>query len=140
MPILPGSIQTRPRSGPLRNFEVFNVVSEGLDPFRDIIILPYSKEVQGRYEKVVGIIQIVLREMVRNRRACIERGIEGIIPPEYHTDMFSSEVRSLVQTLFNEFYDAHPTVGVPRRIDYNLDIDMSQKMLEKIRWYLHEDL
>jgi hypothetical protein len=140
IPILANSLQTSPKSGPMKDFEVFNIVSEGLDPFRDIIILPYSKGVLGRYEKLVGILQNILREMVINRRACIERGVDGIIPLEYPTEMFSSEERSLVQTLVNEFYNTHPTQDLPKRIDYNLDKEATQKMLQKIKWYLHEDL
>jgi hypothetical protein len=139
MPILPNTLQTHPKSGPLVDFEVFSIVSEGLDPFRDVILLPYSKGILGRYEKIVGILQNVLREMVGNRKICLERNIDGMIPPEFSSDIFTSDERSLIQTRFNEFYNIHPILDVPKMIEYNLDKETSQKMLEKIRWYLQKD-
>jgi hypothetical protein len=125
MPILPNTLQTHPKSG--------------LDPFRDVILLPYSKGILGRYEKIVGILQNVLREMVGNRKICLERNIDGMIPPEFSSDIFTSDERSLIQTRFNEFYNIHPILDVPKMIEYNLDKETSQKMLEKIRWYLQKD-
>jgi len=136
MPIIPNVLQQPPRSGALSVFEVLNIVAEGSDPFKDIIIIPYSKDVLRGYEKIIENVQTLLQEIVKNRRICIERNIDGMIPEKYSSDLFSAEEISYMQGKFNDFYNMHPIGEIPHNLDYNINKKNSQSILEKIEWYL----
>ncbi|HET7148118.1 MAG TPA: hypothetical protein VFI73_06405 [Candidatus Nitrosopolaris sp.] len=70
--IFSNAVQKTPPSGPLSIFEVFNLVADGPDPVRDIVIIPYSKHVLKRYEKIIDKLQTLLLEMTENRIICLE--------------------------------------------------------------------
>jgi len=66
MPILSNSVQIPPRTGPFSVFEVFNIVAAGTNPLEDILVIPYSKHILKRYEKIIEKLQILIQEMVKN--------------------------------------------------------------------------
>ncbi len=139
MPIFVNSVPNPPSSLPLDKFEAFNVVAQGSNPVEDSVIIPYSKSVMKRYEKIINELPTLLQELTQNRIECLKRNISGVIPLRYPAGLFSSPEAELMQTKIDEFYRTHPSGDVPTKLNYNINTQDSKKIMEKIRWYLKEE-
>ncbi len=119
---------------PLDKFESFSLVSEGPNPFEDTIVIPFSRLILRRYEKVITHLQTVLLEMTQNRIDCLKRSITGIIPRAGQAGLFSPEESELMHEKIDEFYRTHPVGEIPTNVTYNTNLQS-----EKIQWYFNED-
>lgn len=135
MPIFSNSVHIPTQSGPLTSFEVFNVVSDGIDPVKDTVIIPYSQRVLKRYEEIIDKLQTLLLELIENRLICLERNIPGMIPRKYPKDLFSSQEKELMQIKFDNFYCTHPIEEIPSKLHHDVNVEK-----EKIQWYLEEEV
>jgi hypothetical protein len=136
MPIFSNAVHISQPSGPLASFEVFNVVPIGIDPLKDVVIIPYAKHVLKRYEKIIERLQTLLLELIDNRILCIKGNIPGLIPvnSKYPEDLFSSQERELMKQKIDNFYITHPIENINTKFQHHI------RDLEKIRWYLEEDV
>lgn len=122
-------------SDPLRQFDSFNIVSMGLDPLKDIIIVPYSAHLVQKYDNFIKTLQEVLRELVSNRRICLERGIQRMIPIQYDKDLFSPQEIESMKVRIEHFYSNYPIKKRPKLINIDLNETEYKNILEKIHWY-----
>lgn len=135
MPIISGCPVQFAVSDPLRQFDSFNIVSMGLDPLKDIIIVPYSSRVVHKYEIFIETLQEVLRELVSNRRIFLERDIQRMIPIQYNKDLFSSQEVESMKARIDHFYSNYPIKRRPSPINIDLNGAKYKNVLEKIHWY-----
>lgn len=133
MPIFSNSVHIPPQSGPLASFEVFNVISDGIDPVKDIVIIPYSQRVMKRYEEIINKLQTLLLELTENRLECLKRNIPGMIPRKYREDLFSSQEKELMQIKIDNFYSTHPIKEISTKLHSDVNVEK-----ESIQWYLEE--
>ena len=118
---------------PLSGFDSYTHVLIGKDPFREIIIIPLSKDVLNGYHIIIHAIQTCLRDLVTNQIACIERNITGILPNErYFQGSFSEKENKLYNKILVEFYNKHPF----HTDDLKHFLLESKAKKENILWYL----
>ncbi len=131
-PLIPGA-EVRRGDGILSRFDSHTPVLEGSDPFKDIILIPLSKDVLEGYRIIIGGIQTCLNDLVKNHLLCIERNLNGMIPTNsYSKDYLSEKEIKLYEKIINEFYDEHPSnVGDLRHFHFESKIKK-----EKIKWYI----
>ena len=93
----------------ISNFDSYSMVSTGSDPLEDVISIPLSKEVLEGYHIIIHGIQLVLKDMLTNHIACIERNLKGLIPVEaYSPKDFPAENRETYKKIVEDFYKKHP--------------------------------
>ena len=131
-PLIPGAMETVQGDSPLSSFDSYTSVSDGKDPFEDIIIIPLSKDVLMGYHIIINGIQTCLQDLIRNQIICIERHLTGILPVEhYFLESFSEKEKVLYKKIIDEFYDKHPIhPNDQRHFHFNPIISK-----EKIMWY-----
>jgi hypothetical protein len=130
-PIIVGSLPTSPTEE-LANFDSFSMVAVGKDPRKDVLPIPYSEDVLKGYWIVIDGIQKLLIDLTTNRMACIERKIPKLIPIEiYGEEPLSKEDRLKLDIIAKTFYDLHPLVYPPSRLNYS-----SELKREDLEWYL----
>ena len=131
-PLVPGAVVRR-GGGIFSRFDSHTPVLEGTDPFRDIILIPLSKDVLEGYSIIISGIQTCLDDLVKNHIICIERSLKGMIPTSsYSKDLLSKEEIKLYKNIINEFYDKHPSdVSDLRHFHFESKIKK-----EKIKWYI----
>jgi len=131
MPIVGGATQSAP-TGLLGIFLSFSMVSVGADPKRDILPIPYSKDVMKGYDLVIGGIQGILMDMTTNRMACIERGISKLVPTEYYGELqLTKNQEDILKQITEQFYDKHPASHAPKQLNYESNVKMKD-----LQWYL----
>jgi hypothetical protein len=129
---LSGNIQSSSR-GFFDDFEFCNIVPSGRDPFKDIIPIPYSKQVLVGYEIIIHGLQNILKDIVENRIICIQRNLNGLIPKQrYDLSNISSEEVSSMKKIVDDFYAKNPPREIAISYNYNLNINK-----EEIAWYLN---
>jgi hypothetical protein len=132
MPLFLGTIR---KSSPdlFEDFEFCNMVSTGRDPFKDVIPIPYSKQVLEGYEIMIHGLQLILKNMVENRITCIQRDLNGLIPYQRYdlTNLSPEEVTSM-NKIVDDFYGMNPSKEIVISYNYNLTIKK-----EEIPWYLN---
>lgn len=127
--VLDNSLQN---PGFLEGFDSTMLVSKGPDPMQDIIPIPYSKKVLDAYIIIIDGIQKILTDMVTNRIVCIERGINGIIPPQtYAPYLFNREEWLHMEKKVDEFLIKNPIKDLPKKLNFG-----GQVRSEDIKWYL----
>lgn len=131
-PLIPGS-EVQRGGGILSGFDSHTPVLEGADPFRDIIVIPLSKDVLEGYRVVIHGIKTCLDDLVKNHIICIERNLDGMIPTgSYSEDCLSGEETRLYVKIINEFYGKHPP-HMDDLLHFHFESEIKR---EKIKWYL----
>jgi hypothetical protein len=109
------------------------MVSNGPDPFKDVLPIPYSKQVLEGYEILIGGLQLILKGMIQNRIICIQRNLNGLVPNQrYDLSNLSSEEVSSMKKIVDDFYAMNPAKEIAISYNYNLSIKK-----EEIPWYLN---
>jgi len=132
MPIICGALQRTPGSGFLGDFEFFNLVPIGPDPFIDVIPIPYSKQVLDGYWIIINGLQNILKAIAENRIICIQRNLNGLIPNQrFDLSALSSQEADSMEKIVSDFYALNPPKEITISHHHNLNIKK-----EQILWYL----
>jgi hypothetical protein len=132
MPLFFGDIRNL-SPGFLEGFEFCNIVSNGSNPFRDVLLIPYSRQALEGYQIIINGLHFILKDMIENRIICIQRGLAGLIPTRrYDLSNLSPEEVSSMKKIVDDFYAINPPTEIAISHNYNLTIAK-----EKILWYLN---
>ena len=126
-PQAPGLRLIKPLPEYLKNFDFISFVSINEDPFYEPKIIPYSKKVISSYHIIIHGIQTILKDIVDNKKAEIQR--EKSLPPIcWHTAyLFSSDERKKFDEILHRYDAKFPT----KNTDYS--INMTSK--SESAWY-----
>jgi len=134
-PLVPGAISKDSKSTPLSNFDSYTMVSIGSDPFENVIPIPFSEDIWDGYSIIIRGIQLLLKDMLTHRIACIERNLTGIIPNEYYSPKdFSEEEVKNSGKIFENFCEKNPSNITDELKNFNFKVDVKK---EEIAWYLN---
>ncbi|MGB7956930.1 MAG: hypothetical protein WCF23_23395 [Candidatus Nitrosopolaris sp.] len=95
----------------------------------------YAKEGNAGVKKVIQSLSKIDAE---NRIICLERNIHGMIPITNST-VFSPEEAKSMRIKIDNFYRIHPVGEIPTNLGFNINNQDSNKIMEKISWYLKEE-
>ncbi|MGI0015894.1 MAG: hypothetical protein ACREBU_20945, partial [Nitrososphaera sp.] len=91
-----------------KTFPLYSMIPAGKDS-SESYPLPYSDEVIESYKCLIPTIKQLLFDIVENKLACLERGIDRIIPFEDYTpESTSEEDKSIMSEALNNFYKNNP--------------------------------
>lgn len=116
----------------LSNFDSVNIVSAGEDPLKDVIPIPFSKEVLEGYRIIIHGIQNLLKDIVNNRIECIIRNIPTIIPKNrYNLTVISKDEVKIMEDELDKHNSLHPIESI------NINV-VNEKEIKKesLEWYL----
>jgi hypothetical protein len=115
-------------------FESFNAVIVGDNPLKDVVPIPYSKEVMESYEILIGGLQKMIKDIVSNRIGCIQRRIDGVIPDLIYNVETITIDKTVMDKSIASFYEANPPVPITTHLNFNVELAK-----ESVAWYQNLD-
>jgi hypothetical protein len=128
-------------SSPNTKFDFYSMVYTGKDPLRDVIPLPYSKQVIDSYQSFISKLEGLLRDIVFTKIECIERKVDGIVPSvAYYLKpnvLLKEEVERL-PAIRHKFNKEHP-IHMKNNNNNLFELKMADLTPEQLQWYVELD-
>lgn len=122
------------KSPNFKNYETYLAVLIGKDPLKDVQYIPYSSKVMESYEIIFASLQDLLKDIVINKIASIERGITAIYPHLTYTPQdWTREEWDEYGKVLKKFGERNPFID----IDKTIKLPSANK--DDLNWFLNLD-
>lgn len=123
--------------GSKANFDSHAAIYVGRNPLTDMVFLPFSNEVLESYKILLPTLQLLIKDVIRNKMKSIIRKTEGIIPMVIYGDpiKYTGEEKSKYNEALVDYFQKNPN----RLFDIGLVNTANDTYLREMTWYTDFD-